>query len=74
VTEETTRVARIEYALDGAEWVYSLPKDGVFDNAAEEINIVLENLEPGEHTIVVRASDENGNMSTSHLVFEAPQP
>ena len=74
VTEETTRVAHTEYALDGADWVYSLPKDGVFDNATEEINIILDNLDPGEHTIVVRASDENGNMSTSHLVFEVPQP
>jgi len=74
VTEDLTRVTAIEYALDGADWTESLPTDGVFDSATEEINIILNNLEPGEHTIVVRTSDANGNKSTAHIVFEAPQP
>jgi len=73
-TEETTHITTIEYALDGADWAYSLPKDGVFDNAAEDLAIMLDNLEPGEHTIVVRVSDENGNIGTAHLVFDVPQP
>jgi sugar lactone lactonase YvrE len=72
--EETTRVTGIEYAIDGAMWKSSMPQDKIFDSPREELAIILEDLEPGEHTIVVRASDGNGNSSTAHLVFEVPKP
>lgn len=73
-TEETTRVARVEYALDGAEWKAGSTADRIFDDKKEELAVMLENLEPGEHTIVVRVCDENGNIGAAHLVFEVPKP
>ncbi len=73
-TEETTHVTCIEYAIDGAEWKSSMPADKIFDGSREDVAIILENLEPGEHTIVVRVSDVNGNSSTANLVFEVPKP
>ena len=56
-------IARVDFALDGrTEWRPLLPKDGVFDEPTEEIDVDLSAiLSPGPHLVAVRAFDRAGN-------------
>ena len=56
-------IARVDFALDGrTEWRPLLPKDGVFDEPSEQIDVDLGPLlTPGSHLVAVRAFDRAGN-------------
>lgn len=56
-------IARIDFAVDGrTEWFPLLPKDGVFDEAAEEFEVDLGTiLTAGNHLVAIRAYDDAGN-------------
>jgi len=60
VRDETTPVRGMSYALDSGEWRVVLPEDGVWDSKEERFSIKI-SLEPGEHSVVLRASDLMGN-------------
>ena len=68
-TDAASRVRDAEYSLDGGDWRLTLPLDGIFDGQQEELLIELDRLEPGEHTLVVRAADEARNVGSGKLVF-----
>ena len=52
----------LEYAVDGGEWKYFAPKDGVFDSLEKAFEVKIGPLAPGPHFIAVRATDEEGNI------------
>jgi hypothetical protein len=52
----------LEYAVDGGEWKFFGPKDGVFDDREEAFEVKLDPLKPGPHSIAVRATDDEGNI------------
>ena len=60
VRDETTPVRGMSYALDSGKWRVVLPEDGVWDGKEERFSIKI-SLEPGEHSVVLRASDLMGN-------------
>lgn len=60
VRDETTPVRGMSYALDSGKWRVVLPEDGVWDSKEERFSIKI-SLEPGEHSVVLRASDLMGN-------------
>ncbi len=68
--DDATRLARAAYALDGGPWVAIFPDDGLFDGPAETITLRLDDLKPGTHLLMIRASDAAGNLGTGDLVFE----
>ncbi|MEI6211038.1 MAG: hypothetical protein WCR06_05365 [bacterium] len=51
----------LEFALDGGEWTLFAPLDGVLDDRDEAFALRL-TLDPGAHTLAVRATDEDGNV------------
>jgi hypothetical protein len=59
----------LEYSLDGGEWKYFAPLDGVFDDRTETFAVKLA-LDPGPHTIAVRATDEDGNVGVEKIVVQ----
>lgn len=65
-----SRIDSAEYTIDGGEWQQLAPTDGIFDAAAETMEFKTESLEPGEHTIVVRAKDEAGNSGAAKAVIQ----
>ena len=69
-------IARIDFAVDGrTEWRPLLPKDGVYDEAAEEIDIDLGPLlSPGSHLIAVRAFDQAGNQVVRDIEIKGAAP
>ncbi len=66
--DELTRIAKAAYAVDGGEWTSIFPVDGLFDTSTESLMIPLDDLKPGMHILVVRATDAAGNVGTGDLV------
>jgi len=58
-------IARLEYAVDGGDWVAFFPSDDLFDTATEPFDVDLSALAPGAHIVSVRASDLSGNTASS---------
>lgn len=56
----------LEYSVDGGEWKFFGPKDGVFDDREESFEVSLE-VKPGPHSIAVRAADEEGNVGVEKI-------
>jgi hypothetical protein len=57
----------LEYSIDGGEWKFFAPKDGVFDDREEAFEVKLGPLAAGLHFIAVRATDEDGNMGVEKV-------
>jgi outer membrane protein assembly factor BamB len=69
VSDEFSAVGKVHYTVDSnAEWIGTLPADLVYDTTDEDFTIVIEELEPGEHIIAVRVSDDVGN--TTYKTFD----
>ncbi len=66
--DDISLIRSMEYAVDGGEWNAVLPADGIPDATVEEIDFVIDGMEPGEHTIVVRVTDNTLNSGTARLV------
>ncbi|MBM3802206.1 MAG: hypothetical protein FJW26_07820 [Acidimicrobiia bacterium] len=52
---------KAEVSIDGKEWEIVFSVDGIIDSKTEEFEIKTQTLEPGEHTIALRAYDAKGN-------------
>lgn len=61
---------RAEYSLDAASWVPIEPADGVIDSLRERFVLDLSGLGPGEHLLVVRASDSANNAGLAKVVLK----
>ncbi len=65
VKDESSVVRRAEYSLDGGRWQDVHPQDGINDATEEVYEIQAPDLvEPGPHSVTVRASDLLGNVAT----------
>jgi len=63
----------LEYSVDGTEWKFFAPADGVFDDREETFAVNLQPpLAPGPHTIAVRAIDEDGNAGVEKIAVRVP--
>jgi hypothetical protein len=71
--DATSLIRAMEYAVDGGTWQAVLPADGLPDGANEEIGFETTQLEPGEHTIVVRVTDTALNSGTAKVVVNVDQ-
>jgi len=57
----------LEYSVDGGEWKFFSPKDGVFDDREEAFEVKVGALTPGPHSIAIRATDEEGNVGVEKV-------
>ena len=63
-----SRIARIEYSIDGSDWSQVFPQDGIFDSKDERFRFEIQDVAPGEHVITVRASDAERNVSVGRVL------
>ena len=69
ITDELTVIGKLEYTVNSnSKWKSALPDDLVFDTTEESFTILTEELEPGEHILAVKISDDVGN--TTYKTFE----
>ena len=59
--DEASEIRFAEYAVDAGEWNPLLSDDGVLDSSEEEFTLQLDELEAGEHLVVLRVRDRLGN-------------
>jgi len=57
----------LEFSVDGGEWKFFAPKDGVFDDREEAFEVKIGPLGLGPHSIAVRATDEEGNVGVEKV-------
>lgn len=69
VSDALSVITRAEYAVDSGEWQAFLPDDRIFDSREEKATLELRDLQPGEHTLTVRGSDESGNTGAASKGF-----
>ncbi len=67
-TDADSRIAKIEYSVDGADWKQVFPDDTIFDSLHETFHFDVLDLPPGEHAITVRAADAQRNVSVGKIV------
>jgi len=63
-----SRIAKIEYSVDGSEWKQVFPDDTIFDSPSERFHFDVPDLPSGEHAITVRASDSQRNVSVGKIL------
>ena len=63
-----SRIARIEYSVDGGDWKQVFPDDTIFDSLQESFHFDVPDLPAGEHAITVRASDSQRNVSVGKIL------
>lgn len=73
VHDPSTAVARAEYSLDSGDWNVIFPKGDLSDSRDESYEMALHHLAPGEHTISVRATDRNENLTTGKTTFNVAE-
>lgn len=69
IMDELSVISKLDYTIDSnVEWKGALPDDLVCDTTDESFTITTEDLEPGEHVLALRITDDVGN--TTFKTFE----
>jgi len=69
VADKLSIIGKVEYAVDSnSKWFGNLPDDFIYDSLEEDFTIVVEDLQPGQHVVAVKISDDAGN--TVYKSFE----
>lgn len=68
VADATSRVERIEYAVDtNDDWTVVAAADGICDSQRESFSATAEDLDAGRHRIAVRVTDEFNNIGYASI-------
>jgi K(+)-stimulated pyrophosphate-energized sodium pump len=59
-----SKIASSEYSLDGTTWLSMYPANGALDSPTEKIIAKLSVPKPGVYNLLVRGSDELGNIAS----------
>jgi hypothetical protein len=63
-------IERAQYSVDGGEWTLVAPAKGISDYKSETYSFTVRGLQPGEHTIAVRAYDRFDNVGSAKTTIE----
>ena len=64
VIDELSAIGKVDYTIDSdSEWKGAMPDDLVFDTTQENLTIMIDDIEPGEHIITIRVRDQVGNVT-----------
>ena len=70
-TDGISPVGEVAWSVDDGPWQLAAAQDGLFDDTTEMVIIQLpDNLEPGVHTLAIRAADEAGNTGSAAVTFK----
>ncbi|MHC4197329.1 MAG: NHL repeat-containing protein, partial [Planctomycetota bacterium] len=69
-SDELSGISSFQYSVDAGDWVSIFPEDSIFDSKEEAFTFTVDELVPGEHTLVINAADQEGNIGTGKAVVE----
>jgi hypothetical protein len=72
--DEGGTLGQLDVAVDEGDWRALTPDSGLTDTARAAFHAILPDIEPGEHTVSVRASDLAGNVTTRATRVTVPRP
>jgi len=67
VLDKYSKIVKVQYTIDGQEWISAYPADGVFDSPRESFKIITRPLEAGNYTFIINAFDSEGNIGTGKI-------
>jgi hypothetical protein len=67
VSDSASPLRSLEYSLDAAPWILAIPADGIADSASEQYRIPLDKLPAGNHSLLLKATDTEGNVGTEKV-------
>src|SRR5205085_9778205 len=67
--DDMSTIRKAEYALDGGDWTIVDPVTKLSDSQTLDYALTLKDVTPGEHTVVVRVTDENENAAHDKIVL-----
>src|SRR3989338_6754432 len=70
VKDKYSNVIKVQYTIDGQEWISAYPVDGIFDSLDESFQITTKSLTSGGYTIIVNVFDTERNVGIERVVFE----
>ena len=68
---EISPLRAAEVSVDGSPWKAVAADDGIIDSRSETFTIGLPQLSPGEHEVLLRATDIAGNTGTGRAVLRS---
>ena len=72
-SDDLSRLAAAQIAVDGQKWQSVFPVDGLFDGKSKRFRFKTDGLRAGTHVLVFRVADAAGNTGSSDFVFEVRQ-
>jgi hypothetical protein len=69
--DATSSIERAQYSVDGGDWILVAPIGNISDALEERYDFSLSGLDPGEHTIAVRAYDHFDNVGSAKTIVSA---
>jgi hypothetical protein len=69
VTDNTSRIVKGEYSIDGGPWRLIFPSDGIADSAKESFKIKVTLDKASEHVVAFRCTDSSYNVGTSKVTL-----
>lgn len=67
VTDAFSVIDDAQYSIDGGEWKAILPIDGIPDSKTENYSFSTDKLSDGEHTIMVKVTDDENNVAYASI-------
>jgi hypothetical protein len=72
ISDTFSAIGDLAYSVDAGDWTVIYPQDGVADTSRESVSFTTAELATGEHSIVIRARDRSGNVSSGKVVVRVP--
>jgi hypothetical protein len=69
VVDDVSQVRSCEYSIDAGEYDFLAPDDGLFDSQEEHFSFRIEDEAEGEHLLVIRGEDGQGNHSFARRII-----
>jgi PKD repeat protein len=64
----------VQFRVDSGNWTLATPTDGSFGGAIENFTFLTPSLNPGNHTLTIKAVDNWGNEGYTNQTVEIPRP
>lgn len=70
VEDKYSNIVKVQYTIDGQEWISAYPVDGIFDSLEESFQITTKPLTAGDYTLIINAFDSDENIGVEKVMIE----